>query len=225
MTGQKTDIWDFVVIGSGFGGAVSALRLVEKGYRVLVLEQGKRWRDSDFPNSNREWSKSLWWPMFRWFGLLKFSMFRHLFVVHGIGVGGGSLIYANTHLRPGKPFFEAPSWRHLADWNTELLPHYDTAEKMLGVTQWNVMTRADELMKELACDFAHADSFGLNRVAVFLGEAGKTVADPYFNGDGPPRTGCTSCGSCMTGCKVGAKNTLMKNYLWFAERRGAQIRP
>jgi cholesterol oxidase len=225
MNDQKTDTWDFVIIGSGFGGAVSALRLAEKGYKVLVVEQGKRWRDSDFPRTNRELSKSVWMPLLRFFGIMRYSFFRHLFVVHGVGVGGGSLVYANTHLRPGAAFFQASSWHDLADWERELAPHYDTAEKMLGVTQWQTMTKADEVMREVANDMGQGATFGLSRVAVFLGDAGKTVPDPYFNGEGPPRTGCTHCGACMTGCRVGAKNTLVKNYLYLAERRGVEIRP
>ncbi len=210
-------------MGSGFGGSVCALRLAEKGYRVLVIEQGKRWGDSDFPRTNWNLKKSLWVPLLRWFGVLKFSLFRHLMVVHGIGVGGGSLVYANTHLRPSEGFYKAIAARGFLDWQAELSPFFARAEAMLGVTDWKLMTPADHALREVATTMGRQDTFRLARVAVFLGEPGKTTADPYFHGEGPPRTGCTHCGACMTGCRVGAKNTLTKNYLYFAERRGTQI--
>jgi cholesterol oxidase len=220
---SSNDIWDYVIIGSGFGGSVSALRLAEKGYRVLVLEQGRRWRDQDFAKTNMDLRRSLWVPILRCFGILKFSVFRHLMVVHGVGVGGGSLVYANTHLRPAAAFYDAAESQGLGHLRTELEPFFDRAEKMLGVTDWTIMTPADEVLKQVAREMGQEQSFKLTRVGVFLGEAGKTVADPYFNGEGPPRTGCTHCGSCMTGCRVGAKNTLVKNYLYLAERRGVHV--
>ena len=222
---RQDDIWDYVIIGSGFGGSVSALRLAEKGYKVLVLEQGRRWRDQDFAKTNWNLRRSYWLPLLRCFGPFKFSFFRHLMVVHGVGVGGGSLIYANTHLRPKKAFYHAPEWCDLADWQEELRQHYETAERMLGVIDWDAVTPADEVLKEISKDYGTDFTFGMARVAVFAGEPGKTVADPYFNGEGPPRTGCTLCGGCMVGCRVGAKNTLVKNYLYLAEKRGVEVRP
>ena len=226
MAQVKTpDIWDYVVIGSGFGGSVAALRLAEKGYSVLVLEQGRRWRDQDLPKTNWNLRRFLWAPWFRFFGPFKFSFFKHLWVIHGVGVGGGSLVYANTHLRPGDAFYNAPEWKDLADWKSELAPFYDKAEKMLGVIDWKHVTPADEVLREVARDIGAEETFAMTRVAVFAGEPGKTVADPYFGGEGPPRTGCTQCGQCMVGCRVGAKNSLVKNYLYLAEKRGVSVRP
>lgn len=222
--GSRNEDWDYVIIGSGFGGSVSALRLAEKGYKVLVLEQGRRWRDQDFAKTNWNLRKYYWLPLLRWFGPFKFSFFRHLMVVHGVGVGGGSLVYANTHLRPKKAFYHAPEWVDLANWQEELRPHYETAERMLGVIDWDKMTPADEVLKQVSQDYGTDFTFGMARVAVFAGEPGKTVSDPYFNGEGPPRTGCTQCGGCMVGCRVGAKNTLVKNYLYLAEKKGVEVR-
>ena len=222
---KKPDIWDYVVIGSGFGGSVAALRLAEKGYSVLVLEQGRRWRDQDLPKTNWNLRRFLWAPWLRFFGPFKFAFFRHLWVIQGVGVGGGSLVYANTHLRPGDAFYNAPEWSGLADGKAELAPFYDKAEKMLGVIDWKIMTPADEVLLEVARDLGVEKTFAMTRVAVFAGEPGKTVADPYFGGAGPPRTGCTQCGQCMVGCRVGAKNSLVKNYLYLAEKRGVTIRP
>jgi cholesterol oxidase len=221
---QDIDGWDYVVIGSGFGGSVCGLRLAEKGYKVLILEQGRRWRDQDFAKTNWNLRKAYWFPLLRWFGPFKFSFFRHLMVVHGVGVGGGSLVYANTHLRPKKAFYHAPEWAGLANWQEELRPHYETAERMLGVADWESMTPADEVLRDVAKDYGTEFTFGMAKVAVYAGQPGKTVPDPYFGGDGPPRTGCTQCGGCMVGCRVGAKNTLVKNYLYFAERRGVEVR-
>ncbi len=220
---SRDDTWDYVIIGSGFGGSVSALRLAEKGYRVLVLEQGRRWRDQDFAKTNWDFRRYYWMPFLRCFGPFKFSFFKHLMVVHGVGVGGGSLVYANTHLRPKKAFYHAPEWADLANWQEELRPHYETAERMLGVIDWETMTPADHVLKEVSQDYGTDFTFGMAKVAVFTGEPGKTVSDPYFNGEGPPRTGCTHCGGCMIGCRVGAKNTLVKNYLYLAEKRGVQV--
>lgn len=223
--GIKQKSWDYIIIGSGFGGSASALRLAEKGYSVLVLEQGRRWRDEDFAKTNWDLRKSYWMPLLRLFGPFKFSFFQHLMVVHGVGVGGGSLVYANTHLRPKKAFYNAPEWKDLANWQEELRPHYETAEKMLGVVEYDRMTHADKVLQDMSKDLGTDFTFGMAKVAVFLGESGKTVPDPYFNGDGPPRTGCTHCGGCMVGCRVGAKNTMVKNYLYLAEKRGVQIQP
>ncbi len=221
---METERWDFVIVGSGFGGSVSALRLAEKGYRVLVLEKGKRWTKEDFPKSNWRLRKWLWNPALGLRGFFQMSFLRHVTVLHGVGVGGGSLVYANTLPRPRDDFFAAPSWSGLADWKTELTPHYGTAEQMLGATPNPKWTKGDEVLAEIAADIGRADHHHPTDVAVFFGEADKTVPDPFFDGKGPERTGCNHCGACMTGCKVGAKNTLDRNYLYLAEGLGVEVR-
>ncbi|MCS7072251.1 MAG: GMC family oxidoreductase N-terminal domain-containing protein, partial [Anaerolinea sp.] len=215
--------WDFVVVGSGFGGSVSAMRLTEKGYSVLVLERGKRFHDRDFPRTNWNIFKYLWLPALRCFGIQQISFFNDIMVLHGSGVGGGSLVYANVLMEPGAELFDAPGWRDLADWKTVLQPHYETARRMLGVTRNPCITPADIVLQEIASERGQGDTFQMADVGIFFGEPGKTVPDPYFNGAGPERTGCTACGGCMVGCRVGAKNTLVKNYLYFAEKQGAII--
>ena len=223
---SKTDeIVDVLIIGSGFGGSVAALRYAEKGYRVTILEKGRRWQDHEFPKTNWDLPRYLWMPILRWFGATSITLFRHLMVVHGVGVGGGSLIYANTLMRPGKSFFDAPEWRNICDWEAALAPFYNTAEKMLGVTHYNKETHSDTALREIASEMGVADSYAPARVGVFLGEPGVTVPDPYFNGRGPARTGCTHCGGCMVGCRHNAKNTLVKNYLYFAEKLGVRVIP
>jgi cholesterol oxidase len=214
---------DVVVIGSGFGGSVSALRLAERGYDVVVLEKGRRFRAEDFPKTNWNLRRWLWMPGLNWRGLFKMTFFRHVTVLSGVGVGGGSLVYANTLPQPPDPFFASPSWAHLADWKQELAPHYDTARRMLGATRNPKMTYADEVVRSVAEDIGRAEHFDSNPVAVYFGEPGKTVPDPYFEGEGPERVGCTFCGACMTGCRHGAKNTLDRNYLYLAEKRGARV--
>ncbi|MBI5667076.1 MAG: GMC family oxidoreductase [Chloroflexi bacterium] len=216
--------FDYVVVGSGFGGSVSAMRLTEKGYSVLVLERGKRFRDEDFPKSNWNIFKYLWFPVLRCFGIQEISFLNDIMVLHGSGVGGGSLVYANVLMDPGDELFNSPGWRHLGDWKSILAPHYTTAKRMLGVTPNPFVTRADEVLKEIADEYGRGHTFIPAHLAVYFGEAGKTVPDPYFNGDGPARTGCTACGGCMVGCRYGAKNTLTKNYLHFAEKWGAEVR-
>jgi cholesterol oxidase len=215
--------WDFVIVGSGFGGSVSALRLVEKGYTVLLLEKGRRFEASDFPRTNWNLRRWMWRPQLGWRGPFQMSFLPHLTVFSGVGVGGGSLVYANTLPTPSDSFFEADSWRHLADWRSELEPHYATARQMLGVTTCPQRTTADEVMQAVAKDMGREEAFRPTEVGVFFGEAGKTVADPYFEGRGPPRTGCTGCGGCMLGCRVGAKNTLDQNYLYLAEAQGLTL--
>jgi cholesterol oxidase len=217
--------YDFVIIGSGFGGSVAALRLAEKGYSVKVLEQGRRMEARDFPRTNWNLKRWLWLPLLNFTGPFRISLFGHITVFSGVGVGGGSLVYANTLPVPKDGFFRASSWSQLADWKQELLPFYDKAKRMLGVATNQHFTVSDQLMGEVAQDINCRDQFQATDVAVFFGEPGKTVPDPYFQGEGPPRTGCTYCGACMTGCRVGAKNTLDKNYLHLAERKGVTIQP
>lgn len=222
---MRTD-YDWIVVGSGFGGSVSALRLAEKGYRVAVLECGSRFRDEDFASSTlRNPRRYFWMPRLGMRGILRMTFFKDVFVVSGSGVGGGSLGYANTLYRGRRAFFEDPQWAGLADWESELRPHYETAERMLGVAEYDGMGPADLLLKEYAEEIGVGDTFTNTRVGVFFGEPGEEASDPYFGGEGPRRTGCTRCGSCMVGCRHGAKNTLVKNYLWFAERLGVEILP
>jgi len=217
--------WDFVVVGSGFGGSVSALRLAEKGYRVLVLEKGRRFGKDDFPKSNWDLAKWLWRPELGLRGIFQMSFFRHVTILHGVGVGGGSLVYANTLPTPKDDFFRAPSWAHLADWRRELERHYATARAMLGSAENPRLGKGDHVLREIAREIGREEHFHPTNVAVYFGAPGKEVPDPYFGGDGPARTGCNFCGACMTGCRVGAKNTLDKNYLYLAERRGATVLP
>lgn len=217
---------DWLIIGSGFGGSVSALRLAEKGYSVRVLECGRRYNDEDFAKTGWNLRKFYWAPRLGLRGILRLSLFRDVFVASGSGVGGGSLTYANTLYRPrNDAFFQDPQWGTLDDWKTELDPHYEIAEKMLGVTTYNRDGAAEDLMRALADAFAVPETFQPTQVGVFLGEEAVTVADPYFGGKGPDRTGCIHCGACMIGCRYGAKNTLVKNYLWLAERLGVQVTP
>jgi cholesterol oxidase len=217
--------FDWLVIGSGFGGSVAALRLAEKGYRVGVLECGRRYEDADFARTAWNLRRYFWAPRIGLRGVFRLTLFKDVFIASGSGVGGGSLGYANTLYRARPAFFRDPQWSELADWEDEMLPHYDTAERMLGVVDYEGMAPADELLREYGAELGVADTFKPTRVGVFFGEAGREVPDPYFHGEGPPRTGCLRCGSCMVGCRHGAKNTLVKNYLWFAERLGARVLP
>ena len=217
--------YDWIIIGSGFGGSVSALRLAEKGYRVLVLEKGRRFSAEDFPESNWDLRRWMWMPAAGLKGIFQMSFLKHVTILHGVGVGGGSLVYANTLPTPKQSFFDAPSWSHLGDWQAELGPHYTTAKRMLGAATVPCMTRGDELLKEIAEDIGRPEHFHPTEVSVFFGEAGKPAPDPYFDGKGPERVGCTFCGGCMTGCRVGAKNTLDRNYLYLAEGLGVCVRP
>lgn len=214
---------DFVVIGSGFGGSVSAMRLTEKGYDVLVLERGKRFNDEDFPKTNWQVRKFLWKPILRCFGIQEITLMRHVMVLHGSGVGGGSLVFANVLMEPSNELFEAHGWKDLADWKSVLKPHYETAKFMLGVTRNPHTTPADKVLRQMAKDYGREDTFRPTNVSIYFGESGKTVPDPFFGGAGPDRTGCTHCGGCMVGCRYNAKNTLLKNYLFFAEKWGAEI--
>ena len=219
--------FDWIVIGSGFGGSVSALRLAEKGYRVAVLESGRRYEDEDFAKTTWNARRYYWLPRLGLRGIFRMTLFKDVFVVSGCGVGGGSLGYANTLYRPraGSAFYRDPQWGELEDWEGALGPHYDTAERMLGVTTYEGEGPADTLLRDLAGEMGVPETYSTTRVGVFFGPAGETVPDPYFGGDGPPRAGCIRCGACMVGCRHNAKNTLVKNYLWFAERQGVEIRP
>jgi cholesterol oxidase len=214
---------DFIIIGSGFGGSVSALRLAEKGYRVLVIEKGRRFNPGDFAKDNRDLKKWMWRPALGLRGIFHMAFLRHVTVLHGVGVGGGSLTYAATLPTPKDNFFSAPTWSHLADWKNELTPHYDTALRMLGAATNPRETPGDCILREIAQEDGREEHFEPTRVALFFGEEGKHVPDPFFGGEGPERTGCTFCGACMTGCNVGAKNTLDRNYLYLAEKRGAEV--
>jgi cholesterol oxidase len=233
--------YDVVVIGSGFGGSVAALRLTEKGYRVAVLEAGRRFDDpaSESPRQRHRalpktsWRARdyLWAPGLRLFGIQRIHLLRgekgaRVLVLAGAGVGGGSLVYANTLYEPPRAFFDDPQWRHIADWQAELAPHYDQARRMLGVTVNPTMTPADEAVRKVATRMGREDTFHRTPVGVYFGDRpGEETGDPYFGGAGPRRVTCTECGSCMTGCRSGAKNMLTENYLYLAERAGAQILP
>jgi len=217
--------YDYIIIGSGFGGSVSALRLAEKGYRVLVLEKGKRYQCEDFPPTNWNLRKSLWIPQLGLHGIWVLSLLRHAFVVHGTGVGGGSLNYCNQLLVPPDEVFKKSEWGP-GDWKANLEPFYDLAKRMLGANPSPSIGKVDEILAEIGKEILGEDTFHINDVGVFFGEPDKTVPDPYFNGDGPKRKGCTFCGACMIGCPVGAKNTLDKNYLYLAEhKQGVEILP
>ncbi|MDH6196966.1 cholesterol oxidase [Mycobacterium frederiksbergense] len=221
---------DVLVIGSGFGGSVSALRLTEKGYRVGVLEAGQRFADADFAKTSWDLRKFLWAPQLGMYGIQRIHLLRNVMILAGAGVGGGSLNYANTLYVPPSPFFNDPQWKDITDWRAELMPHYDQAQRMLGVVKNPTFTDADRIVKEVADDMGCGDTFVATPVGVFFGPdgemtPGKTVPDPFFGGVGPARTGCIECGECMTGCRHGAKNTLVKNYLGLAESAGAQVHP
>lgn len=215
--------YDFIIMGSGFGGSVSALRLARKGYRVLVVEQGRRFNPEDFPKRNWNLRKWLWVPGIRFYGFFRISLFRHITVLSGTGVGGGSLVYANTLPVPKSAFFTSGSWKDLLDWEKELAPYYDMAREMLGVARNPKLGPGDEALCQLAESIGKKDHFSATDVAVFFGEPKVTVPDPFFNGRGPEREGCRFCGGCMVGCRYNAKNTLDKNYLYLAEKEGVTV--
>ncbi|MFI5711781.1 GMC oxidoreductase [Kribbella sp. NPDC051620] len=216
---------DVVVIGSGFGGSVSALRLVEKGYDVAVLEAGPRFEDQGFAKTSWDSKRFFFAPRFGMYGIQRISALRDVIILSGAGVGGGSLVYANTLYEPLPAFYTDRQWAHITDWKTELAPYYDQAKRMLGVTTYPHFSPADKVMKQVADDMGVGDTFHPTPVGVFFGEPGVEVDDPFFGGAGPRRTGCIDCGECMTGCRHNAKNTLTKNYLYLAEKAGAQVYP
>jgi cholesterol oxidase len=222
--------YDVLVIGSGFGGSVTALRLTEKGYRVGVLEAGRRFTPETLPKTSWRLRRFIWAPRLGCTGLQRIHLLKDCLILGGAGVGGGSLNYANTLYVPPRPFFDDPQWAHITDWQDELAPHYAQAMKMLGVVTNPTTTPSDVEMQRLASQFGKGDTYHPTPVGVFFGrdgalEPGRTVPDPFFGGEGPERTGCIQCGECMTGCRHGAKNTLVTNYLYLAEKNGAHIHP
>jgi cholesterol oxidase len=226
-TGERFD-YDWLIVGSGFGGSVSALRLSEKGYSVGVLECGRRFADDDFASSTNDLKRYFWNPRLGMKGIFRLTTFKDVSVVSGCGVGGGSLGYANTLYVPPNAFFEDRQWAEMTDWASALAPHYTEAQRMLGVVENPYEDPADQLLRELGEELGVGDTYQRTPVGIFFGkegEAGKTVPDPFFDGEGPERTGCRLCGRCMVGCPHGAKNTLVKNYLYFAEKRGAKVTP
>ena len=219
-----TQVYDYVIIGSGFGGSVSALRLTEKGYSVLVLEKGKRFKDTDFAKSNWQYWKYLWLPALRAHGIMQISVLKGVMVLHGAGVGGGSLGYANVLEVPTDETFATPAWNQNVKWGEVLSRHYETARRMLGAARNPKLWKADYLLKQMAEERGMGHTFRATDVGAYFGDSGVTVSDPFFGGEGPDRAGCQHCGGCMVGCRHNAKNTLPKNYLYFAEKNGAQVR-
>lgn len=218
------DVKDYIIIGSGFGGSVAAMRLSEKGYSVLVIEKGKRYRSEDFPKTNWNLKKYLWMPRFGLYGFQRLDLFKHAFILSGAGVGGGSLVYANTLMKPPREFFEHEQWRRFNNWQGLLEPFYQEAHKMLGRVKLQKFYIEDEILREVAKEMGKEDSFDHVYVAVNYADD-DTPMDPFFEGNGPLRNACTECAGCMVGCRENAKNTLDKNYLYFAEKRGAEILP
>ncbi|MBT6766500.1 MAG: GMC family oxidoreductase, partial [Prolixibacteraceae bacterium] len=219
---EKT--YDYIVIGSGFGGSVSSMRLAEKGYSVLTIEKGRRFRTEDFPESNWNLKKYLWMPQIGFLGFQKLNIFKHAFILSGTGVGGGSLVYANTLMVPPSEFFINQQWSDFNDWENELKPFYEKAGFMLGRTKFDKQNTEDKILHEVAKDLGKENSFDNVYVGVYFNDD-EEECDPYFNGMGPLRKPCTNCAGCMVGCRENAKNTLDKNYLWFAEKNGAEILP
>jgi cholesterol oxidase len=222
---EKFD-YDWLVVGSGFGGSVAALRLAEKGYSVGVLEAGRRLRPEDFPETAWDLRRYFYAPKLGCHGLFRMTLFKDACITSGAGVGGGSLVYAMTLYQPhDDAFFNDPQWAELGDWRAELEPHYREAERMLGVVDYEGNGAAEQLLQSLGDDLGVRDTFGMARVGAFFGDAGKTVADPYFGGEGPDRTACIRCGQCILGCRTGAKNSTDFNYLYLAEKRGVEVLP
>ena len=216
-------IYDYIVIGSGFGGSVSSLRLAEKGFSVLTLEKGRRFSTGDFPKTNWNLRKYFWMPAIGFLGFQKLNLFKHAFILSGAGVGGGSLVYANTLMVPPTEFFRNQQWEKFNDWEKELQSFYAEAGRMLGRTKFDKLNTEDQILREVARDLGKEDSFDNVYVGVYFNDD-KTTCDPYFTGEGPLRNPCTNCAGCMVGCRENAKNTLDKNYLWFAEKKGVEIK-
>lgn len=215
--------YDVIIIGSGFGGSVSALRLSEKGYRVAVVESGRRFAATDYPKSNWNLRKFLWFPRLGLRGIQRLTLLRDVLVLSGAGVGGGSLVYANTLYEPHDAFYADRAWSDITDWKVELQPFFDQAKRMLGATPHPTTTPADRVIKDIATHFGVEDTYRPTPVGVYFGEPGVDAPDPYFGGAGPDRTGCVSCGGCMVGCRFNAKNTLDRNYLYLAEKLGTTV--
>ena len=220
---MKTEEYDVVVVGSGFGGSTAALRLTEKGYRVAVIEAGRRFDETTLPRTSWRIRSFFWAPKIGLLGIQRVSLLKDVMILSGAGVGGGSLVYGNTLYEPPPPFYEDPQWAGITDWRDELTPHYDQARRMLGVVVNQTTTPADVVMRAVAEEMGVGSTFVAAPVGVYFGEPGVGAVDPYFGGAGPERIGCTECGECMTGCRYGAKNTLLKNYLHLAERGGAKV--
>jgi len=221
---MKSADFDVVVIGSGFGGSVAALRLTEKGYKVAVLEAGRRFSDKDFPKTSWRLSRFLYMPRLGLRGIQRIHVLPDVLVLAGAGVGGGSLVYANTLYKPPASYFEDKQWKHITDWNAELTPWYDQASRMLGVAENPYFSPSDKAMKQVADQMGVGHTFKLAPLGVYFGDgAGVKSKDPFFGGVGPDRDGCLQCGACMTGCRHNAKNTLPKNYLGLAEKAGAKV--
>lgn len=218
--------YDVVVIGSGFGGSVAALRLAEKGYKVCVLEAGARFEDKDFPKTSWRMRKFLFAPRLGLKGIQRIHKLPDVFILCGAGVGGGSLVYANTLYQPGDEYFNDPQWSEITDWKTELAPWYAIANRMLGVIKNPFFSNSDRAMQQVANEMGVGDTFTLAPLGIYFGEKEDVEhQDPYFGGDGPKRKSCINCGECMTGCRHNAKNTLVKNYLFFAEKLGVEVKP
>lgn len=217
--------YDVIVIGSGFGGSVTALRLSEKGYRVAVLESGRRFTKDDYPRTNWNLRKFFWFPRLGMRGIQRLTLLHDVLVLSGAGVGGGSLVYANTLYEPHDAFYTDRAWSDITDWKSELAPFFDQAKRMLGSTPHPTTTPADRVIQDVAAHFGVEDTYQPTPVGVYFGEPGETAPDPFFGGAGPERTGCVTCGGCMVGCRFNAKNTLDQNYLYLAERAGAAVFP
>jgi cholesterol oxidase len=219
--------FDLIVIGSGFGGSVTALRLSEKGYKVAVMEMGRRWTPENLPRTNWSIRRYFWRPGLAMHGFFSMRFFRHVTIVHGCAVGGGSITYGSTLLRPPDNVWDNGSWGLLANWKAEMPQHYDTASRMLGVIENRILGPADHLLKRVADATGIGDTFYRTHVAILQSPEGEPggvpMPDPFFGGEGPERTTCNGCGGCMVGCRFGAKNTLDKNYLYLAEKRGAEV--